>query len=101
MGITFINNMGFESMKDSAAMSAGEVGELGVWRWAEDSWLPNPDNQAHFAIGLGLYFMFVHLYLAEWISVIITIFLEVAWQIKDGLVPVDYKTGEERKDIVY
>ena len=44
---------------------------------------------AHFAIACGFYYTFVHMYLAEWISVIIVIFIDVVWQIKDGLVPID------------
>ena len=51
--------------------------------------MPNHDQQAHFAVALGLYYTFVHMYLAEWISSIIVIVLDVVWQIKDGLVPID------------
>ena len=59
---------------------------------------------------MGLYFTFVHLYLAEWISVLIVIFLEVCYQIKDGLVPNDggkeilkYFGGDgfSYKDLIY
>ena len=87
-----------------------EPGELGEWRWAQDSWMPTQDHQAHFAIGMGLYFTFVHLYLAEWISTLIVILLEVCYQIKDGLVPNDggkeilkYFGGDgfSYKDLIY
>lgn len=92
-------------------MSFTKVPEMWKWRLAGDNdyidtatldaatpsqaWAtfnPMPQNVANFGSGFGLYFMFVHFYAAEWLSIILVILLQFLWQVKNAWVPyMNYK----------
>ena len=46
-----------------------------------DSWLPYTSNMTNFGIGWGLYFMWVHLRVHEWLAIILVLLIETGWQL--------------------
>ena len=48
---------------------------------------PTTINVANFGVGFGLYFMMVHFYAPEWVSIIVALLLQFIWQCKNALVP--------------
>ena len=72
-------------------------GEMWKWRMIDtEEWEPVARNMANFGVAFGLYYAFVHYYVAEWISMLVVLFIEGIWQIKNALIPdneVDYIGG--------
>ena len=63
---------------------------------AHDSWMPIQDNIAMLGVGFGLYYMFVHYYTWEWVTLIVVAFLQFLWELKNALIPateVEYFGG--------
>ena len=71
-----------------------------MWKWrsasntdyigydeANHSWSPEPVNVSNLGVGFGLYFMMVHFYAPEWLSILILLILQFIWQVKNALIP--------------
>ena len=73
--------------------SAGNADYIG-YNKSNDSFNPYPINIMALGTQFGLYFMMVHFYAPEWISIIVTLFLGFLWQVKNAMVPfVNYDTA--------
>ena len=56
------------------------TGEMWKWRMADpEEWEPIGRNLANFGTAFGLYYAFVHYYVAEWISMLVVLFIEGMW----------------------
>ena len=56
----------------------------------EEKWFPkaNSINMNYFGIGFGLYYMFVHFKVAEWIAwLVVAVFVEGFYQIINAMIP--------------
>ena len=78
-------------------MGKGEIWSFTMRDWSgyelvlgEEKWFPksNSINMNYFGIGFGLYYMFTHFMVAEWISwMIVAVFVEGLAQVMNGLIP--------------
>ena len=66
------------------------------YEYGHDTWNPSHDNVANAGVGFGMYFMFVHFHVWEWLSMILVFLLTFMWQCKNALVPSVTKTGSTR-----
>ena len=57
---------------------------------------PSHDNVANAGVAFGLYFMFVHFYVWEWLSILLVMIFTGIWQVKNGLVPSVDSAGDNR-----
>ena len=80
-----------------------------MWKWfsagdpayygyddSRDSFNPYPLNIAALGTQFGLYFMMVHFYAPEWVSIVVVTILGFIWEVKNALIPilnVDVATG--------
>ena len=80
-----------------------------MWKWqsadnkdyfgySDDGNTFNPTEGNIFALGtqFGLYFMMVHFYAPEWVSIVVVTILGFIWEVKNALIPilnVDVATG--------
>ena len=46
-----------------------------------EDWLPYSSNMTNFGVAWGLYFMWVHLRVYEWLSIILVLLIETGWQL--------------------
>ena len=46
-----------------------------------ESWLPYTSNMTNFGVAWGLYFMWVHLRVHEWLAIILVLLIETGWQL--------------------
>ena len=52
-----------------------------------DEFNPSPFNLSNFIVQFGLYFMFVHFHVWEWLSIILSLLFGLMWELKSGLIP--------------
>ena len=50
-------------------------------------WMPYTAQLNNFGIAWGMYWMWVHLRVHEWIAIILVVFIEVGWQMVQAFVP--------------
>merc|ERR1712176_1666320 len=54
---------------------------------------PTFSNTNNLAVQFGLYFMFVHFHVWEWLSIVLVILFGAMWQMKNALIPyVNYNS---------
>ena len=51
-----------------------------------ESWLPYTSNMTNFGVAWGLYFMWVHLRVHEWLAIILVLLIETGWQLMQAYI---------------
>ena len=80
-----------------------------MWKWRSasnsdyvgysyeyDTWNPSQVNVASAGVSFGVYFMFVHFHVWEWLSMLLAMLFTFIWQCKNALVPYNTETGGTR-----
>ena len=64
-----------EMWKWRSASNEDYIGYTKEW----DSFNPYALNIANFGVGFGMYFMMVHFYAPEWVSILVVLILQFIW----------------------
>merc|ERR1711971_159647 len=70
--------------------------EYAGYSYENDTWNPSHMNVANAGVSFGMYFMFVHFHVWEWLSILLVMLLTFIWQCKNAMVPSLTKTGTYR-----